>query len=90
MIKFSLGNTAMARWMEKHEELWQLEPQRFLYLHNGTEELMVIETNNNKVFVYEYDCGHLCNINSENNTFVKYLMMVVSAEDAEYQDRTDR
>lgn len=93
--RVSLGNTIMARWMEKHSELWNLEPRRFLYIHNSTEELFVIEANNScgenhKVFVYEYDCSHLCNIRSENNTFVKYLSMVMIAESAEYLDRTDR
>ena len=97
--RVSLGNTIMARWMEKHSELCELNPQRFLYIHNGTEEMHIIETNTNydkshgippKVLVYEYDCGELYNIRSENNTFIKYLMMVMVAENAEYLDRTDR
>lgn len=90
-----LGNTVMAKWMEKHHELWYLDPQRFLFICNGTEEMFIIETNNEiesnrRVIVYEYDCGHLCNIRSEKNTFVKYLMMVMVAEGAEYLDRTGR
>lgn len=78
---------SIASFLKKYPELSHMGIARVLYVQEHNFEIYVVQCDgaaNHNAFIFQYECGLLAEMRSENDTFDQYFALIPSAHASEY------